>query len=87
VKFNEKLLAESSLIKSLKLSDLRLIHDGDLSWFMLIPRRENITEIIGLEAADRHELMDEITLVSQMMKDNIELDKLNIVIPYTCVVV
>jgi diadenosine tetraphosphate (Ap4A) HIT family hydrolase len=78
MQINEKILAGSELICELNLSQVRLMKDGDNTWFLLIPMRENIVELIDLSKADQLLLWDEVEQVSHLIKENIPFDKLNI---------
>lgn len=69
---------DSVLIKDLELCQLRLIKDGDLDWFLLIPKRANIYEIYELDQSDQLILLKEINLVSKRLVDIKSPDKLNI---------
>jgi diadenosine tetraphosphate (Ap4A) HIT family hydrolase len=77
VVFNERLISDSEYIADLKLSQLRLIRDGELDWFMLIPKREKIVEWCELEMSDQKVLCEEIDLVSKLLKSE-GVDKVNI---------
>lgn len=74
---NEKLLNDSEFIKKLELCELRLMKDGDLDWFLLIPLRENVVEIIDLSSVEQQLLMQEIDYVSRQVKKH-NSGKLNI---------
>jgi diadenosine tetraphosphate (Ap4A) HIT family hydrolase len=60
------------------LSKVMLVNNSFFPWVMLIPRKNNLTEIIDLNQEDRVILMEEISLVSQVMIDAFTPDKLNI---------
>jgi diadenosine tetraphosphate (Ap4A) HIT family hydrolase len=78
MKTHPKLEADSLLIASLKLSDLRLMNNQQYPWVLLIPRVENAMELIDLSVEAQHALMDEISAVSQVLKTLYAPDKLNI---------
>lgn len=69
MKINERLLNDSEFIKSLPLCELRLMKDGDLDWFLLIPRIPNATEWIDLTTKEQTLLCQEIDLVSRKLKE------------------
>lgn len=47
-------------------------------WVILVPMRDDITEIYQLKSRERKLLMDEIALVSQAMKNSYWPDKINV---------
>lgn len=65
---DERLLKDSEFIKDLKLCELRLMKDGDLDWFMLIPKVSGATEIIDLSQTQQQILMEEISYVSEKLR-------------------
>ncbi|MCT4641394.1 MAG: HIT family protein [Bacteriovoracaceae bacterium] len=69
---------DSLFLKSLELCDLRLLKDGDLDWFLLIPRRVNIKEIYELDACDQSLLIKEIDLISKLLAKHRNIDKINV---------
>ena len=77
MKLDDRLIKDSELIAKLELSELRLIRDGDLDWFMLIPLRENIIEWCELSSSDQMILCQEIDRVSKLLKKE-GADKVNI---------
>lgn len=64
---NEKILKDSEFIKELELSQLRLIRDGDLDWFILIPRKEHMKDWADLTLEDQALLCAEISLISEKL--------------------
>jgi diadenosine tetraphosphate (Ap4A) HIT family hydrolase len=55
-------LTTSHPVAALKLCDARLQDDARWPWIVLIPRKVGAREIEHLSAANRHELMEEMTL-------------------------
>ncbi len=53
------------------------INDADYPWLVLVPRRPGVAEIADL-GGDARLLMDEIALVSRVLKQVTRCDKLNI---------
>jgi diadenosine tetraphosphate (Ap4A) HIT family hydrolase len=75
----DKILSETSdLIIDLDLCQLRLNSQANFLWFILVPRVENIAEIMELEEDERYILIDEISLISRLLKDCFKADKINI---------
>lgn len=77
MKINERILQDSEFIKDLELSQLRLLKDGDLDWFLLIPRKEGMVDWSDLSIEDQKTLCEEITLVSEKLKE-VNPDKINV---------
>lgn len=75
---NSRIENDSVLIKDLDLCQLRLIKDGDLDWFLLIPKRSNIFEIFELDNSDQLILLKEINQISKLLADTKTPDKLNV---------
>ena len=78
MEIDKRILKDSVFISDLTLSQLRLYRDGDVSWFILITRRENIIEWIDLIQADQLQLTKEIDLVSRKLIRFSKPDKINI---------
>ncbi|WP_127716914.1 HIT domain-containing protein [Halobacteriovorax sp. HLS] len=77
MKINERLVNDSEHIANLCLSELRLIRDGELDWFMLIPLKDGLTEWFELSHEDQCKLSEEITLVSKLLKSE-DITKVNV---------
>lgn len=75
---DERLISDSEYICDLKLCQLRLNRDGDLDWFILIPKRENLVELIDLDSDEQVQLMKEIDYVSRILKEYSCPDKINV---------
>jgi diadenosine tetraphosphate (Ap4A) HIT family hydrolase len=57
---------------------LLLSNDSNYPWFILVPRREDISELFQLDVADQQQLWQETTALAQMLKDSFDADKLNV---------
>lgn len=68
----------SLFIKNMGLSALYLKNDKENPWFVLVPRKVNATEIIDLTHEEQSVLMEEITIVSEFLKEHYEPYKMNI---------
>ncbi len=69
---------DSSFIANLGLSQLRIMHNADFPWVILVPRLIGISEITDLSNDDYRMLCAEIRLVAKVMELLFEPDKLNI---------
>ena len=65
-------------IGELNLCYLLLSNNSMFPWVVLIPKRNNIKEIIDLSKKDQYLLMEEIEIISKIMKNLFYPDKLNI---------
>ncbi len=52
--------------------------DASFPWLIIVPKREEITEIYQLAATDRQRLIEEIASLSKMMNDYFKPNKLNV---------
>lgn len=66
------------ILGQLELCHLLLVLDANYPWFILVPDRENITEIHQLDEADQQRLMRESVLLSRVLEKAFSPDKLNI---------
>jgi diadenosine tetraphosphate (Ap4A) HIT family hydrolase len=57
---------------------LLLSNDSNYPWFILVPRRENISELFQLDDADQQQLWKETTALAETLKDSFDADKLNV---------
>ena len=67
------------LIVDLELSRVVLENQySNYPWVILIPRKNNVTELIDLTFEDQQILLKEINMVAKIIKDSFNCDKLNI---------
>jgi len=60
------------------LCSLLLIDDSNYPWFILLPNRENTSEIYQLAPEDQQQLLAESVFLSHCLKQVFHADKLNI---------
>ena len=77
-RINRKFLKSSHHIIDLKLCSIRLHDNSKFPWVILIPKRNNITDISDLNSKDQILLMKEIVYVSKIMKKLFKTSKLNV---------
>lgn len=70
--------ADTVAVGDLPLSRVLLSNDANYPWLLLVPRWAGACEIIDLPDAKRAELMDEVALVAQVLKQITACNKLNI---------
>lgn len=66
------------IVGNFPLSQLLMMNDSHYPWFILVPRRQAVTEIFQLEEIDRHQLLNESCFVAEQMTTIYQPDKLNI---------
>lgn len=57
---------------------LLLMNDASYPWFILVPQREDISEIYQLDEDDQRLLMEESSLLASALAQGFKADKLNI---------
>lgn len=73
-----RLAADTILVGRLPLSLLLLFNDARYPWFILVPRRTDITEIYQLPDADQQQLWRESALLARSLMQSFHADKMNI---------
>src|ERR1700735_1415630 len=73
-----RLAADTIEIGDLALSRLLLMDDARYLWLVLVPRHENLSELIHLGETNRAILMEEITAVSKALIGFAGVDKINV---------
>jgi diadenosine tetraphosphate (Ap4A) HIT family hydrolase len=69
---------DTTPLGDLPLSRVLVINDANYPWLLLVPRRPDAVELIDLDEVERAQLMTEIALVSRVLKEVTECDKLNV---------
>ncbi|MDH5785977.1 MAG: HIT domain-containing protein [Chromatiales bacterium] len=69
---------DTIVMGELSLSLLLLLNDARYPWFVLVPRREGITEIFQLEEGEQQQLLRESSQLGRWMMEEFSGDKLNI---------
>lgn len=73
-----RLLADSDGLGRFTLCHVRLSRDANYPWLILVPDREQITEIFQLDWDDQVQLMRESSQLARVMMKVYKPDKLNI---------
>ncbi len=60
------------------LCSLLLMNDSQYPWFILVPRREDVSEVFQLADAEERQLWQEASLLAERLKDSFKADKMNI---------
>ncbi|PPV41553.1 HIT family protein [Ectopseudomonas oleovorans] len=75
---DSRLQQDCLLVGDFALSRLLLMNDANYPWFILVPRREEVSELFQLDAADQRQLWQETTLLAETLKDTFAADKMNV---------
>ncbi len=75
---DSRLQEDTLLIGDFPLCRLLLSNDSNYPWFILVPRRPDITEVFQLDVRDQLQLWQETTLLSEQLKGLFNADKLNV---------
>jgi len=75
---DSRLQEDSLVLGDLPLCRLLLSKDANYPWFILVPRRADITEVFELEEADQQQLWVETSALAEALKDAFAADKMNV---------
>ena len=75
---DSRLQQDCLLVGDFPLSRLLLMNDAQYPWFILVPRREEVSELFQLDAGDQRQLWLETTLLAETLKDTFAADKMNV---------
>lgn len=73
-----QLAKDSIWLADWPLSQLRLINDTNYPWFILVPRRANIRDVIDLTEEEQALLWQESAKLSQLLRIKYNPEKLNL---------
>ena len=57
---------------------LLLMNDRQYPWFILVPRRDAVSELFQLDSEDQRLLWQEATRLAEVLKDTFSADKMNV---------
>jgi len=77
-RIHPQLLQDCLLLGRFELSHLLLMRDANYPWCILVPDRQDITEIYQLDRADQARLMHESSTLARAMAEQFAADKMNI---------
>lgn len=75
---DSRLQQDSLLLGELPLCSLLLSKDANYPWFILVPRRADVSELFDLDEADQRQLWEESTALAEALKDAFAADKMNV---------
>lgn len=75
---DSRLQQDSLALGDFPLSRLLLSKDANYPWFILVPRRADVSELFQLDLADQQQLWKETTLLAEALKGEFLADKMNV---------
>ena len=75
---DSRLQQDTLVVGDFPLCRLLLMNDANYPWFILVPRREAVSELFQLDIADQQSLWQETTRLAQILKDAFSADKMNV---------
>ncbi|RMV94693.1 hypothetical protein ALP01_02966 [Pseudomonas caricapapayae] len=75
---DSRLQQDTLAIGDFPLCRLLLSNDSHYPWFILVPRRADISEVFQLSAADQSQLWQETSTLAKVLKEVFDADKINI---------
>ncbi len=75
---DSKLSQDSFVVCDLKISQLLLMNDSNYLWLILVPKKADLVELTDLSFAEQVEVLKEINLIGQILKEEFFAQKLNI---------
>ncbi|RWU25163.1 HIT family protein [Pseudomonas alkylphenolica] len=73
-----RLQDDTYVLGDFPLCRLLLSKDANYPWFILVPRRADISELFQLDDADQAQLWKETTFLAEVLKDGFDADKMNV---------
>ena len=75
---DSRLQQDTLVVGDFPLCRLLLMNDANYPWFILVPRREAVSELFQLDIADQQSLWQETTRLAEILKDAFSADKMNV---------
>jgi diadenosine tetraphosphate (Ap4A) HIT family hydrolase len=75
---DSRLQQDTVVLGDFPLCRLLLSKDANYPWFILVPRRADISEVFELQADDQQQLWKETTLLAQALQGAFAADKMNV---------
>lgn len=73
-----RLQEDTYVLGDFPLCRLLLSKDANYPWFILVPRRADISELFQLDDSDQQQLWKETTALAEVLKDSFAADKMNV---------
>lgn len=75
---DSRLQQDSLVLGNLPLCQVLLSKDANYPWFILVPRRDGVSEVFDLDEADQQQLWRETGALAEALKDAFAADKMNV---------
>ncbi|QLF94748.1 HIT domain-containing protein [Pseudomonas sp. ABC1] len=75
---DSRLEQDTVVLGDFPLCRLLLMKDAHYPWFILVPRREDVSEVFQLDSADQRSLWHEAGSLAETLKDTFAADKMNV---------
>ena len=75
---DSRLQQDTVVLGDFPLCRLLLSKDANYPWFILVPRRADISEVFELQADEQQQLWKETTLLAQALQGAFAADKMNV---------
>lgn len=75
---DERIASSTTFIVELPLCNLYLQNESRFPWLVLVPRMDDVSELIDLSEEEQQQLTREIAIVSKLMQSMFKPDKLNV---------
>lgn len=75
---DQRLQQDTLLLGDFPLCRLLLMNDANYPWFILVPRRDEVSELFQLDAQEQQQLWRESTELAEVLKDTFKADKMNV---------
>ncbi|MBM7059756.1 HIT domain-containing protein [Pseudomonas sp. UL073] len=73
-----RLQQDTQLVGDFPLCSLLLMNESRYPWFILVPRRAEVSELFQLDGEDQQQLWRETTALAETLKDAFSADKMNV---------
>ena len=77
-KLHPRLAQDSFRIGHFPLCEVLLMNDARYPWVILVPRRDDVSEIYQLDEHDQQQLMIESSFVARQLSELVHADKMNV---------
>ncbi len=75
---DSRLQNDTLLIGDFALCRLLLMNDDHYPWFILVPRRDEVSELFQLSADEQKQLWHETVTLAELLNDTFSADKMNV---------
>ncbi len=75
---HQQLQQDCLVIGRFPLCHLLLMKDANYPWFILVPDRDNVSEIFQLSPQEQQQLMSESSRLAEVLAERFQADKINI---------